>query len=91
MVNSCENPDEAAHYELSRDFIFCTFNINPIALRKAKIVCNFGISECNRVKEQLTKFMPAKFQKCFPRALFADSAKMVDSYDQDYYGFFIKV
>ena len=29
------------------------FNIvqgfNPIALRKAKIVCNFGLSECNRV------------------------------------------
>ena len=24
--------------------------VNPIALRKAKIVCNFGISECNRVK-----------------------------------------
>ena len=25
--------------------------INPIALRKAKVVCNFGLSECNRVKE----------------------------------------
>ena len=24
--------------------------IDPIALRKAKIVCNFGLSECNRVK-----------------------------------------
>ena len=24
--------------------------INPIALRKAKIVCNFGPSGCNRVK-----------------------------------------
>ena len=23
---------------------------NHIALRKAKIVCNFGLSECNRVK-----------------------------------------
>ena len=23
---------------------------NPIALRKAKIVCNFGCFECNRVK-----------------------------------------
>ena len=22
---------------------------NPIALRNAKIVCNFGLSECNRV------------------------------------------
>ena len=25
--------------------------INPIALRKAKIVCNFGLPECSRVKE----------------------------------------
>ena len=23
--------------------------INPTALRKAKIVCNFGLAECNRV------------------------------------------
>ena len=23
---------------------------NPVALRKAKIVCSFGLSECNRVK-----------------------------------------
>ena len=27
--------------------------INPIALRKAKIAYNFGLSECNRVKHQL--------------------------------------
>ena len=27
-----------------------TNNINPIALRKAKIAYNFGLSECNRVK-----------------------------------------
>ena len=26
-------------------------HVNPIALRKAKIVYNFGLSECNRVKE----------------------------------------
>ena len=24
--------------------------LNPVALRKAKILCNFGLSECNRVK-----------------------------------------
>ena len=24
-------------------------SFNPIALRKAKIVCNFGLSECNKV------------------------------------------
>ena len=27
--------------------------INPITLRKVKIVCNFGLSECNRVKSIL--------------------------------------
>ena len=27
---------------------------NPIALRKAKIMCNFGFSECNRVKNPVT-------------------------------------
>ena len=29
----------------------CVFiQLNPTALRKAKIACNFGLSECNRVK-----------------------------------------
>ena len=28
--------------------------VNPISLRKAKIVCNFGISECSRVELSLT-------------------------------------
>ena len=28
----------------------CVSAFNPIALRKAKIVCNFGLSECIRVK-----------------------------------------
>ena len=26
-----------------------TSSLNPVALRKAKIVCNFGLSECSRV------------------------------------------
>ena len=26
--------------------------VNPIALRKAKIVSNFGLSECNRIKNK---------------------------------------
>ena len=30
---------------------FC-FDMNPIALRKAKIVYSFGLSECNRVKRK---------------------------------------
>ena len=32
---------------------------NPIDLRKAKIVCNFGLSECNRVKQILLGFLTA--------------------------------
>ena len=28
----------------------CFSFINPIALRKAKIVYNFGLSECNRIE-----------------------------------------
>ena len=34
------------------DFV-CTGRLNPIALRNAKIVYNFGLSECSRVKEFL--------------------------------------
>ena len=30
--------------------VSCLLGINPIALRKAKIVCNFGLSECSRVQ-----------------------------------------
>ena len=30
-------------------FLLKVYLINRIALRKAKIVCNFGLSECNRV------------------------------------------
>ena len=43
---------------------------NPVALRKAKIAYNFGLSECKRVKEltplrreakmKLTEFLPLK-------------------------------
>ena len=31
----------------SESVLFC---FNPVALRKAKIAHNFGLSECNRVK-----------------------------------------
>ena len=31
--------------------------IKPIALRNAKIVNNFGLSECNRVKRHMAKNM----------------------------------
>ena len=38
-------------YHLLHLFIFTKFCFffNPIALRKAKIIYNFGLSECNRV------------------------------------------
>ena len=32
------------------------FSVNPIALRNAKIVHNFGLSECNRVKLHFITF-----------------------------------
>ena len=33
--------------------------LNPIALRKAKIVYNFGLPECNRVKDTILAFLSA--------------------------------
>ena len=36
----------------------CDALVNPIALRKAKIVYNFGLFESNRVKPCLRKFKP---------------------------------
>ena len=30
---------------------FFFFDMNPTAIRKAKIVYNFGLSECNRIKK----------------------------------------
>ena len=40
LIHVCD----AVHHVFSLFF-------NLIALRKVKIVCNFGLSECNRVKE----------------------------------------
>ena len=36
--------------EMKPNFEFTFVFFNPVALRKAKIVYNFGLSECNRVK-----------------------------------------
>ena len=44
---------------------------NPTALRKAKIVYNFGFSECNRVKMQRALHLMKERSFCF-----ADHAKM---------------
>ena len=35
---------------ITQYFQFCDDFNNPVALRNAKIVCNFGLSECNSVK-----------------------------------------
>ena len=48
---------------LNRLMVLIVFSIarfNPVALRKAKIVCNFGLSECNMVNCDLL----FEFQKC---------------------------
>ena len=37
-------------YLICRDQVLKDFVVNPITLRKAKIISNFGLSECNRVK-----------------------------------------
>ena len=37
---------------------------NPIALRKAKIVCNFGLYECNRVNLHFQTAV-AQAENCF--------------------------
>ena len=33
----------------------CVKILNPVALRKAKIVCIFGLSECNRIKQWISQ------------------------------------
>ena len=37
-------------YRGLRSAFICFHALNPIAFRKAKIICNFGLSECIRVK-----------------------------------------
>ena len=37
-------------HEMPNGHVAVKYTFNPIALRKANIVCNFGLSECNRVK-----------------------------------------
>ena len=49
------NPDQMPHSVVSDLGLLCPLVscFNPTALRKAKIVCNFGLSECNRVTGHL--------------------------------------
>ena len=62
------------------DFLFCSFN--PITLRKAKIICKFGLSECNRVNNEtlsercLKKANSFSYKNCPP--LRKGIKKMVD-------------
>ena len=41
--------DALALINASASFSKKQYDINPIALSKTKIACNFGLSECNRV------------------------------------------
>ena len=42
--------------------------VNLTALRKAKIVCNFGLSECNRVKGKIVTVIDS--HRAYPRETF---------------------
>ena len=46
---------ERSKYEVDLDFLL---SLTLIALRKTKIECNFGLSECNRVKKCLSTGIP---------------------------------
>ena len=47
---------QLAHEELTNPVLM---TVNPVALRKAKIVYNFGLSECKRVKLMLWTTVPS--------------------------------
>ena len=51
-LNDCPNMAIAVYRggEATTHIHYTNVFINPIALRKAKIAYNFGLSECNRVK-----------------------------------------
>ena len=52
IVFICDYAMDILSQELGTYFLTASHKIihfTPIALRKAKIVCNFGLSECNRV------------------------------------------
>ena len=42
-------------------------DLNPVALRKAKIACNFGLSECNRVKQLAFDLFSSPILSCLVR------------------------
>ena len=42
IANSVD-PDQGLYFQ--------PFSFNPIALRRTKIACNFGLSECNRINK----------------------------------------
>ena len=48
FICRCPSGWTGDHCEIGENF--CLVEINPVVLRKAKIVYNFGLSESNRVK-----------------------------------------
>ena len=51
MAAQFESPKQTGSVLCAESNIF-VLALNPIALRKAKIVYNFGLSECNRVNSR---------------------------------------
>ena len=47
------------------DSLLLLVHINPVALRKAKTAYNFGLSECNRVKSSVLKFLAKLYYNFF--------------------------
>ena len=52
-IACCSSSSPFHHLERTEVLKSSILLLNPIALRKAKTVCNFGLSECNRVKETI--------------------------------------
>ena len=57
----CEPVGRLCFPRLPLAYSLLTLFINPIAVRKAKIMCNFGLPECSRISINLT--VTEKFSK----------------------------
>ena len=54
---ACQLLDKSVRLKCSSDLLaYSKTLINPIAVKKAKIVCSFGLFECSRVKMTFWSF-----------------------------------
>ena len=53
LIKKSDNDDDICYFNL-----YCLSDFIPFAFRKAKIVYNVGLSECNRVKVSLQQLFP---------------------------------